>query len=346
MKREYNYDALRVFAIFLVMVIHVCAMQWDTLPIDSMNWKVLSTFDSFARSSVPLFIMLSGAFLLDPKKEITIKRLFSKYILRLVVVIMVWGVAYQFMMAVVNHEVINITEIVSMLKNNIVSFGHTRLWFVYILLGLYLLLPMYRSIVSGSRSYVLYFIILAFTTTFIISFFSTFPLFTGIASLLQNMGATSFVGFSGYFVLGHVLRTSRLTSKVRYVLYALGIFGFLVTLLGTLLYSNHMGVASEAFYNYLSPNIVLLSVAIFVFGKHVTIHSERIKQILRIVEPTIFGVYLFHNLINQVFISLQIFPTKFFTVLSIPLIAILWFAISFMAIFVARKVVLIRKYLT
>lgn len=90
--RQLHYDLLRIFASFMVVMLHVSAFYWDKIQPQTEQWMALNLFDSAVRSCVPLFFMLSGAFLLA--KELPLNKLLGKNVLHLAVVWLVWSVLY------------------------------------------------------------------------------------------------------------------------------------------------------------------------------------------------------------------------------------------------------------
>ena len=83
-KRLSHIDLLRVVTIFFMMMTHVVSKSWHGQPVDGTNWMVLNVYDSLVRFTVPLFVMISGIFFLDPGKPLTFRALFQKYIWRIV----------------------------------------------------------------------------------------------------------------------------------------------------------------------------------------------------------------------------------------------------------------------
>ena len=79
--RQLHYDLLRIFASFMVVMLHVSAFYWDKIQPQTEQWRALNLFDSAVRSCVPLFFMLSGAFLLA--KELPLNKLLGKNVLHL-----------------------------------------------------------------------------------------------------------------------------------------------------------------------------------------------------------------------------------------------------------------------
>ena len=88
-------DILRVIATLAVMIIHVSATNYRDLSPHSYEWNMISMYDSLVRWCVPMFVMLSGMFFLNPKKPLSIKKLYTKYIYRIALALLVWGSIYQ-----------------------------------------------------------------------------------------------------------------------------------------------------------------------------------------------------------------------------------------------------------
>ena len=63
-------DLLRIIATFAVIVLHVSVSKWYESPIREYNWQMFNIYDSLVRWSVPVFVMISGMFFLNPNKEI------------------------------------------------------------------------------------------------------------------------------------------------------------------------------------------------------------------------------------------------------------------------------------
>lgn len=68
--REKNYDILRIIAAFMVISIHVSAESVSyNIAMPNSIFSFGNFFNSFSRFGVPIFIMLSGAFLLTNPKN-------------------------------------------------------------------------------------------------------------------------------------------------------------------------------------------------------------------------------------------------------------------------------------
>lgn len=76
-------DVLRVIACFSVIMIHSSA-RYVVKDIGSFNFWVGNIFDGLARIGVPLFIMISGALMLDKNYQFSTQKII-KHIIRMIV---------------------------------------------------------------------------------------------------------------------------------------------------------------------------------------------------------------------------------------------------------------------
>ena len=136
MKREIWLDFLRVTACFLVMTVHATEPFYlggdGTLVLTSADAFWVSVFEGLARCCVPLFVIISG-YLQLPLRYPT-GEFFRRRATRIVVPMIFWTVVYAL---VWGHPTTNFK---GLLLNFNYAAGH--LWFVYMLLGLYLIMPL------------------------------------------------------------------------------------------------------------------------------------------------------------------------------------------------------------
>ena len=133
--REIWVDWLRVIACFMVFVVHSTEPFYlggegaQIMTETDAFWA--SFFDSFVRSCVPLFIIASS-YLQFPIHYST-SEFFRRRASRILIPFALWTVVYAFVWGEPADNFINL------LLNFNYSAGH--LWFVYMLLGIYLLMP-------------------------------------------------------------------------------------------------------------------------------------------------------------------------------------------------------------
>ncbi|MBQ3812578.1 MAG: acyltransferase family protein [Bacteroidales bacterium] len=135
MTREAWLDFLRVTACFLVMTVHATEPFYlggdGTLVLSGADAFWVSVFEGLARCCVPLFVMASGYLQLPLKYPAG--EFFRRRFVRVVVPMVIWTLVYAFAYG----------SPASSLKGLLLNFNYAagHLWFVYMLLGLYLIMP-------------------------------------------------------------------------------------------------------------------------------------------------------------------------------------------------------------
>lgn len=73
--REVWTDLIRIVAVFAVIVLHAAAAGfYGRFAVDSNLFQVCNFYNSLVRFCVPVFIMISGRYLLDENREYSLKK--------------------------------------------------------------------------------------------------------------------------------------------------------------------------------------------------------------------------------------------------------------------------------
>jgi surface polysaccharide O-acyltransferase-like enzyme len=346
-QRIVYFDYLRIFAIFAVVMIHVSSLSWSNTNIHHLPWQVINFYNSSVRWGAPLFVMISGALFLG--KEQSLKKLYTKNILRIVIVFLFWSAFYAISTRIIfgiNHSLERM--IINTFK------GHYHMWFLFMIVGMYMAVPFINKIVADKKI-AWYFVILAFAVSFLIpqiKFLISIrskTVATVIDDGLFNMNLFTVEGHIGYFVLGYLLHHCQLNRKHRITIYCLGIFGWLVTVFGSTIYSKACGVAMINFQGNMTPNVFFFTAAIFVFAKtHLNkpIANHRGRQLLSHLAKCTFGVFLLHPFFISVFtIFWGISPVSFHPIVSVPVLSLAVFVISLAVSVVLNRIPVVKKWL-
>lgn len=73
--RIYSFDVMRIVAVLSVVLIHAADGFLNPAYNDTAGFMAANFFDSIARLAVPIFLMISGALMLDEDKDITLKKM-------------------------------------------------------------------------------------------------------------------------------------------------------------------------------------------------------------------------------------------------------------------------------
>ena len=346
-ERTYYFDLLRIFATAAVMTLHIAAQNWNTADIRSAAWNVFNVFDGAVRWGVPVFTMISGALFLD--REVPVGTMFRKYIFRILMAFAFWSAVYVAAYCIETGEPVSPGTAFTMFVG-----GHYHMWYLYMIVGLYLIVPLLRRITADERL-AKYFLLLGFLFSFaipqfiqIVSVFS--PEYGDFLNSLIGMVKMHFVvGYSFYFVLGWYISRRAISTGIWRGVCVLGVLGFLVTILATVWVSQRSGVQNSLFYDNLTVNVLCESVLVFTACKRGFEHAawkERTRRIVRALSKYSFGAYLVHALIIEILdavfhlntLSLRPLPAIF--VILVPV-----FAVSFAISALLNHIPGLRKYI-
>ena len=93
-RRDVPVDAAKSAAIFGTLLIHASAAGGFAGVPGSFGWTSALFWNCLLRSAVPVFFLCSGALLLPPEKEVTLRRVWTKYIPRILAALFFWAAAY------------------------------------------------------------------------------------------------------------------------------------------------------------------------------------------------------------------------------------------------------------
>ena len=335
-------DHLRIFATFAVIILHVSGISWESADVNGFEWQVYNIFNSAVRWCVPVFVMISGSLFLG--REVPVKTIYSKYILRLAVAFVVWSVIYGLYSGAL------FTDKVSSLIH-----GHYHMWFVLMIAGLYMCLPIIKPIAQNkNRSG--YFLVLALVFGFIIPQAVTLAndfggnLITTVANALEDdlsaMQLHMILGYTSYFILGYSLSKTELSKKQRTVIYLLGLAGFISTVLLTSAIALKTQTASEHYYGYFNVNVLLEAAAVFVWFKYRRYDKVKHPVLIQKLSKYSFGAYLVHILIISLLtVQLGLNTASLHPVLIVLCLSVAVFAASYAVSAVLNHIPIVKKYM-
>ncbi len=334
------FDILKILATFCVILIHITNRSWDSNAPKTLEWFVCSIGNGIARWCVPIFVMISGACFLD--KEITPKKLHSKYILKIFTTLVFWSTAYAILDVAKGYPIKDIwVQIIC---------GHYHLWFLYMLIGLYIIIP-FVSLIARSKSLSRYFLIIAFVFTFFIP--TILAIIASISSGLSNtiiavMNKIDFhftLGYVAYYIIGYYLCKNDISKKIRIIIYILSGIGFI----GAIGISFFSSVFHTPLYDeYFSLFVLFESIGVFVLFKYTLgkkNFSEKTKNVLGKLSKYGFGAYLVHDFIIELVEGMGLNIGTFNPILSVALITLTVFVISYLISFILNHIPFINKHL-
>ena len=280
--------------------------------------------------------------------QLSISKIYRKNIFRIARAFIFWSIVYTIYYYIDKVFILKKEVALTTIITHIIS-GHYHMWFLYMIAGIYMILPFLQQIAS-SKFLTKYFLILAFVIAIIFSqseniFLIFFPAYRqDIGSIYNNMRVNLVMGFTIYFLLGHVINEMEIPKKIEFILYVLGISGFIATFLLSYLSSIFLQEATWIFHDTHTINVFLESVSLFVFFKKHVNFEIVCKKWLILLSKYSFGAYLVHAIIIYILNILGLNTISFNPVLSIPVISVIVFIISFFISGIFNNAPILRKF--
>ena len=345
--RRVGPDVLRAVAILLVIVIHTSSSVVNAGPARGPGaWWAGNLFDSLARPGVPLFVLLSGWMLLTPERrhEPIVSFLWRRG-QRVVLPLVTWSALATAWLALRDHRPAQWARFGRDLLNGPVYF---HLWYVYVLLGLYLAIPLLRPVAAeSSRSFQWYALGIWFVGTAVL------PLWEWWGGPHVGVPVMVVSTYVGYLLAGTWLAGTPVTPRIHWQLLLLLALTAAWTMAATarLTGGEEMNVA---LYAYDRPNVLVMSVALFVLLTQAqpaawAARHPRILRSIRTVAVTSFGAYLFHPLLLDVLgsgvLGFQLTAATIPPLIGIPLVSVAVLAVSVALMLILRRIPLLGRAL-
>lgn len=341
---NYHVDLIRAAAMFLVILQHAAiephplATQIDQAEI--IRWWSVTIYNSIAQSCVPLFVMLSGALLLQRQKIEPLGTFFKKRVNRIALPFLFWTIIYFTWRQFVHGETLTVDTILRGLETG----PYYHFWFIYMLVGLYLITPMLRIFIAhAERKLIKYTIILWLTGTTTIAFLWFID--HGISASLFLL-----LGWPGYYILGMYLREVK--TKPVYLYIAIFI-GLTCTIMGTYYTSLLVGGERiEFFLDALRINVILTSAALFLLLQKIS--PERLRNrfprldwLIHKIGQNTLPIYLLHIIVIETLqggsLGFAISLNTLNPVYEIPLLAASTLLVSLGIVLILKKIPVINR---
>ena len=146
-RRDGGVDLVKALAICAVLMIHCGTDHYTLHPIGSPPWLAADFYGGVTRWAVPAFLMCSGALMNAPDRDLPLRKLFSRYLLRLLAALAVWSALYELLGIAAAWGAAPLAQQAAQAAKNLFygrSFYH--LYYFYFAFSLYLALPLTRLI--------------------------------------------------------------------------------------------------------------------------------------------------------------------------------------------------------
>lgn len=310
-ERNYNYDIMRIIACIMIICMHA------PLPADESKSLFLNTLGYFTAPGLVMFFVLSGALLLPVKMNtfLFLKKRLGKVIMPTVC----FSLLYLILNSLSGNEIDWVSSLCSIPFS---AQGHGILWFMYTLIGLYLISPILSKWLQSTtkRELELYLGLWCLTLCYPI-----LKLFLQLDD--SNTGILYyFTGYVGYFLLGYYLKTYPEALSLKRLAIPVAI-AIVTPVLCKLI---HIQVDFYSLFWYLSIFVAILTVAMYQIIYIKRIEGHKLSNIIVLGSNLSFGIYLVHIAVMRFWLWKQdwiINISNYY--LQFAVVVVLTFAISF-----------------
>ena len=330
MNRIAYIDRLRVVACFAVILFHISGRCGFTFEISLENHMTMELFHNLVLWCVPIFVMISGALFLNPSRKINIQKLLTHNVLRIITAFLFWSFVYALYNFIGSDDPNRIRGFII----HIIG-GHFHMWFLWLIVGVYLLTPILR-LISNNRRIMEYLILISivfnFALPFLLDITNIFiPVLRPIVRLMQshlaNLDLQAVGGYITYFFLGYYLSSTTFDKRRVFVIIAIGLV-VSIAIIG-LAYMSFVKIFSSRgeLLQFTSLLVMMQSVSIFLLFKKY-FYNNKGGKIISFLSKYSFGIYLVHMLVIYVLVSYGVIPTFINPIIGILIMSLLTLIIS------------------
>ena len=306
----FYYDFLRAFAIIAVIICHVDHFFGPLVGTTQIVAQM--TFHDIGRIGVPIFLMISGALILNrPYPDLTefLKKRFRRII---------YPFIFWIILILVQLQYYRYNE--AFLWNTFIG-EPSITWYFWVLIGIYLFLPVLNSFVKEyGESGLKYFLSIWFILM-ILKTFNAYPLWT-------NFDLSYFAGYVGYPVLGYYLANKEFKISDSKVC-LLG----LITLISSLSVFVYLNYFNSPYISMIYQNvpIIFMGTGLFLFVKYLdklnkfnSIKDNFIGKAIISLSVCSYGMYFSHVLVVKFLSYYNPHSHLMFPVMFVLIILLSW----------------------
>lgn len=324
-------DRARWTAAVAVVLVHCAAYPLQsTTEFGSTAWYWSNFYDAAARWCVPVFVMISGALLLEPGRVSGIAAFYQRRAARILPALVFWSLFYLCWSAFMHAWQQEPLTMDAWLGKLLKGAPYYHLWYLYMIVGLYLFAPflqrMYQACSPHAR-------LLALAT--ILACAAADAAHHHLAADGRpGFFFNAFLPYIGYFLAGRLIYERTLSLPWPGGLFAASVAA---STLGVALMSQPVSL-DFYFYDAFNPAVILMSLAAFQW-----LLQARTVPRLGALAPLTFGVYLLHPVFLDLAKTLGLYAPGRHSAWQIPLATAGIFGLSMAAIWLLRRIPVARQ---
>lgn len=333
---------MRAIACVAIVVLHMFAsasiLFGGQIKIMTNAWSRAAS--NIMMWAVPCFVMVTGALLLDKNKKLTYQKLFKKYILRVFAALLICCVTFRFFDMFMDGEKAGIGILISALTEMLTGTGWSHLWYLYLLIGLYIMMPFYKKIAEFSGKFDIKYLLAVY-----ILFMSVLPL-----TYIWNVNSGFYIHVSTiypfYLFCGYAIHRGMVRANKWITLSAVLVSTCLIIVFTVIRWTRNLEVL-ETLWGYSSILVVVQAVGIFTLFDQINGSGQSwIGKLLLKIDECSFGIYLIHMIFIRLILRYINFnPYTGNELINFSLLIIGTFAVSYLCTWILKKIPILKEIL-
>lgn len=331
-------EAIRCVAICLVVMIHVVAIPIQNWNSNSMTWyPVYSIAYALGNCGVPLFLMISGTLLLNPQKEITFEKLYKKMMPRILAPLIVFGWMFALMELYFETHSFGFEMFGKALLRVINRNSWEHLWYLYMLIGIYVFLPVLKSMIEKISDELFKYLM---GCLIIIGY--VFPTINAVLKSNISVNAPLPLCHVTCFLMGYAVVKWENSIRFNRFVKCFGVISLVILLVA----NGVSGKISPETYGVLAQynDIFVLGLTVYMYELIKRTYSNKNISGGYSLASCSFGVYLIHPVVmNVLYKVLKIMPTDYCGIISVPAFVVIFIIPAWLGTAIMRKIPIIKK---
>ena len=336
--RDHGLSNIRAISCMAVVVLHTFYTCFGSFSVKGWLYTSSVIIRNLMFWSVPCFIMVTGALLLDPKHDVTYKKVFRKYIPRMLAALVIFSVLFKAYDIFFGFSKYTAKTIPDLLRSILTGEGlWSHMWYLYTMIALYLLIPILRPFVRYADRKAQQGVL-----TVMVIFLSILPAVTAIFSIESGFYFPVYTIYPLYLLLGGLLADP--TSKERrkgLILVPVFVVGMSYVTFFYLTNKTEFATTLKALVNDYSFILTIVGAA----GVFLLLRKTKKHKILEIIDQNSFGIYLIHLMPLKYIALKHPFDPYGLGLASVAVLAVAVFLLSFGVTWLLRKIPFVKKIL-
>lgn len=282
-------DLLNIISMLSVVALHVNGIVHSNP--ENRAWNTSLIIKCLAYWGVPVYLMISGAMLMNYRAKYDTKTFFKKRITKVLIPFVFWaGIMFVFRL---RKNIFSTYNSFSDFLNAFFRCDEEPIfYFIFEILGLYLTMPILSLLTEEKHRKTLW-----WTCILFMIFNGFIPIFLAFFDVSYYRAfSVQLGGYVIYIILGYLLSTQDLSKKIKITIYSLSGFSALLNYFITFYFSKKNGEVYTIVWSYLSWSTILWAMSVFSIIKNLKLikkieKMQKTRKVISLTASCSFGIY-------------------------------------------------------